>query len=1367
LRAKRDRRTSPLTVFLGLLGLIAAASAPLPLIQPAAQAATTFTVNSTGDGADSNTSDDVCNDGTGNCTLRAAIQQANTTGRDTINFSVTGTINLTSELPEISGHLVINGPGSSLLTVRRHTGGDYRILNIASSVIANISGLTLSNGRLRDGINGGDFGTGGGAGGGISNYGNLTLTDVRVTDNRTGNGGSGAVTGADGGSGGGIHNGHSLTMTDCVVSGNSTGTGGSGALSNGSGGDGAGVYNTGTLTMTNTVISGNTCGAAGTGVSGGSGGGVYQREGALTLNGVSVRDNKAGGGRADGGSAGSGGGGFFRAGVVTLTNSTVSDNAAGVSLSKEGGEGGGVFNQSALVVAASTVSGNTTQSVGGGIFNLGTVRLANSTVSGNQANTAGAVSNNNSGASSALTLTNCTVVDNHAAVRMGGVNNPRAAAAVANTVIARNTGGVVAEDTNGNFNSLGHNFVGAAGLGDAGQTWSNGPGDQVGTQAAPLDAKLGPLADNGGPTMTHAPLAGSPLLDAGDNSLARDANGGGLATDQRGAHRFAGPGVVSTVDIGAFELNKFMNHLFDMETNEDTPLTFAFFVGDQTVTSLTVTSGNTTLVPNANITLTGTGPVRTVRIVPAANLSGTSIITVNLNGSHEGAVSQTFQLTVRPVNDAPTFKKGADPVVAEDSGPQTYANWVTDVSPGPEESEQSVLLWVISNTNPALFSAGPAVSQSGTLTFTPAPNANGSATLTLELADSGSLANGGQASTVQTFKITVTPVNDAPVAQGQTVTTLEDSPNFITLVASDVDNNPLTYTVVSGPSHGTLTGTGSGRSYVPAANFNGADSFTFKVTDTAGADSATATVSINVTAVNDPPVNIVPNPQATDQNATLVFSAANSNAISVADLDAGSDPLRVTLTATRGTLTLGSTAGLTFVTGDGSDDVTMTFNGALGNVNAALNGLAFKPESRYAGSASLQISTSDQGSTGLGGARTDTDSVSITVRPGTIEFTRSAYTAAEGSGSLAVTVRRTGDTSQAASVAYATDDGSISSVSVPCSTTTGAALERCDFTKALGRLIFAPGESEKSFNVLLGDDSYVEGTETALLRLSGVGGAGVVLGSRLVATLEITDNTPESAANPIDDSGRFVRQHYHDFLGREPDASGLAFWTNEIEQCGADAGCREVKRINVSAAFFLSIEFQQTGYYVYRLDKVAFGNLPGSPMPLTLSEFLSDTQSIGRDVVVGDEGWQQLLESKKRTFASEFVTRPRFLTRYPAGLPPEQYVDELNANAGGVLSQEERDLLVAELKNNVKPRAAVLKAVAEHPALVRRESNQAFVLMQFFGYLRRDPDSAPDTDFSGYNFWLGKLNEFDGDFIRAEMVKAFISSDEYRKRFGQ
>nr|MBA3572498.1 DUF4214 domain-containing protein [Pyrinomonadaceae bacterium] len=249
--------------------------------------------------------------------------------------------------------------------------------------------------------------------------------------------------------------------------------------------------------------------------------------------------------------------------------------------------------------------------------------------------------------------------------------------------------------------------------------------------------------------------------------------------------------------------------------------------------------------------------------------------------------------------------------------------------------------------------------------------------------------------------------------------------------------------------------------------------------------------------------------------------------------------------------------------------------------------------------------------------------------------------------------------------------------------------------------------------------------------------------------------------NPIERSSNFfVRQQYLDFFNREPDASGLPFWTNQIASCGADVQCIDLKRTNVSAAFFLSTEFQETGYLVYRIHKTAYGNLPGAPVPLRFSEFLPDTNRIGQGVIVGQTGWEQLLENNKRTFAAEFVTRARFTTTYPQTQTAAQFVDALNENAGGALSPSERNQLVSELSSGAKNRAQVLRAVAEDTDLARNEFNKAFVLMQYFGYLRRNPNDLPNSNFNGYDFWLGKLNQFNGNFVDAEMVKAFLTSGE-------
>ncbi|PYS58396.1 MAG: hypothetical protein DMF74_23965, partial [Acidobacteria bacterium] len=209
------------------------------------------------------------------------------------------------------------------------------------------------------------------------------------------------------------------------------------------------------------------------------------------------------------------------------------------------------------------------------------------------------------------------------------------------------------------------------------------------------------------------------------------------------------------------------------------------------------------------------------------------------------------------------------------------------------------------------------------------------------------------------------------------------------------------------------------------------------------------------------------------------------------------------------------------------------------------------------------------------------------------------------------------------------------------------------------------------------------------------------------------------------------------------------------------------------AAFFLSIEFQQTGYLVERMYRVAYGNLPTAPVPIKLNEFLPDTKEIGQGVVVNQSGWEALLENNKQAYAADFVQRSRFTSAYPTSMTPDVYVDTLFNNAGVVPSSGDRAVAIGEFGSasstaDVTARARALRRVAENTTLVQLEFNRALVLMQYYGYLRRNPNDPPEPtlDFQGYNFWLNKLNSSKGDFVNAEMVKAFITSIEYRHRFG-
>ena len=382
-----------------------------------------------------------------------------------------------------------------------------------------------------------------------------------------------------------------------------------------------------------------------------------------------------------------------------------------------------------------------------------------------------------------------------------------------------------------------------------------------------------------------------------------------------------------------------------------------------------------------------------------------------------------------------------------------------------------------------------------------------------------------------------------------------------------------------------------------------------------------------------------------------------------------------------------------------------------------------------------------------------------------VQFSSPTYSVTEACTSVAITVNRSGDTSGSATVKYATSDVTAS--------------ERRDYITGLGTLSFAPGETSKTIAILINDDSYVEGPETFTISLSNP--TSVNLGTPALATVQINDNANEPATNVIDDPQSFVCQHYHDFLNRDPDPSGLVFWTNEITSCGNDAACIEVKRINVSAAFYLSIEFQGTGYLVERIYKAAFRDATGTstlggahqlPVPIVrLTEFLRDTQLIGKGVVVGQGNWQQQLEDNKNAFTAEFVLRPQFSVAFPTSMTPSQFVDKMFQNTGASPTSAERTTAINEFSgaqdsSNMAARGRALRDVAENPSFNQLEFNRAFVLMQYLGYLRRNPNDPPDPDYTGYDFWLNKLIQFNGNFVNAEMVKAFISSIEYRNRFA-
>ena len=373
----------------------------------------------------------------------------------------------------------------------------------------------------------------------------------------------------------------------------------------------------------------------------------------------------------------------------------------------------------------------------------------------------------------------------------------------------------------------------------------------------------------------------------------------------------------------------------------------------------------------------------------------------------------------------------------------------------------------------------------------------------------------------------------------------------------------------------------------------------------------------------------------------------------------------------------------------------------------------------------------------------------------TFQFSQTEYTVNESSPSVTLTVIRTGNSSAAASIAYQTAD--TDTFTVACSDTThngGGAFARCDYATTLDTLTFAPGEASKNFTVPIINDSFAEGDETFSVVLSNAQGAA--LGSPATATVRIIDNDAVTGPNPIFTTPFFVRQHYLDFLSREPEAGEP--WSAVLNNCSDVNNNPACDRLTVSGAFFGSPEFQLKGYFVYRFYKLAFNRLP------LYTEIVADMRA-----VTGQTSGEVF--QKKGAFTSAFVLRPEFtngfgpmtnaayvsalMSRY--SLTQITTPDPANPDGSNKVTLSTADL-TNQLNAGTLTRAQVLRAIADSDQVASLEFNNAFVAMQYYGYLRRAPEQ------SGFDSWLNYLNTHPGD--SRTMVNGFMNSAEYRMRFG-
>ncbi|HEY9405301.1 MAG TPA: Calx-beta domain-containing protein [Pyrinomonadaceae bacterium] len=363
--------------------------------------------------------------------------------------------------------------------------------------------------------------------------------------------------------------------------------------------------------------------------------------------------------------------------------------------------------------------------------------------------------------------------------------------------------------------------------------------------------------------------------------------------------------------------------------------------------------------------------------------------------------------------------------------------------------------------------------------------------------------------------------------------------------------------------------------------------------------------------------------------------------------------------------------------------------------------------------------------------------------PSTLQWRNQLFRVREGgAGGDPVVVTRLGDLSRAASVDYETAD-----FTAVCETEADCprrASERSDYIRTAGTIHFAPGESSKSIHIPLVDDTFVEGDQLFYLILTNVVGATLTEQTSFVV---ITDNDSAStpaARNPIDEPNFFVRMHYLDFLGREPEPSGQEAWVGVWNRCPDINRDERCDRVTISSAFFRSQEFHMRGFFVYRFYRVSFNRRP------TYAEFLRDTARITGQTLAE-------IDASKDAFALAWVQREDFRAAY-LGSTASEYVGRLEANAGVVLTGDvTRASLEADLIAGRRFIPGVLRAIAEHPNVEAAHYNEAFVTMQYFGYLKRDPEEE------GFQNWLRVINRGDGYRV---MVHGFVNSVEYRARFG-
>jgi uncharacterized delta-60 repeat protein len=491
------------------------------------------------------------------------------------------------------------------------------------------------------------------------------------------------------------------------------------------------------------------------------------------------------------------------------------------------------------------------------------------------------------------------------------------------------------------------------------------------------------------------------------------------------------------------------------------------------------------------------------------------------------------------------------------------------------------------------------------------------------------------------------------------------------------------------------------------------------------------------------------NLNSTDRDITVV-RYENSNAACTYSL--GSTGAAFTASGGNGSVNVTATGGCNWTAVSNNDWITIT-SGFTGSGNgmvtySVLTNSSAQPRTGTITVAGQSFTIAQEG--------TVTTPSPTPVQTSTVGLSLNLYTVNEGdpSGILTIMVNRTGDVSTAFTVGYATGD---QSGFTPCQTNnTGFASDRCDYATAIGTLRFAAGETSKTIQIPIINDGHTEPNETFTITLRNLQG-GATIGTS-IATISIVDNDPTQATtNPVNDQGFFIKEQYIDFLGRVAEPAGFDFWMNRMNNCPAGQIC---DRIDTSKRFFESDEFNERGFYVYRLYDVSLGKFP------LYAEFVSDVARLN--------GFQTVQEQRqnKDAYLSDFMKKVEFRTLYGAYVNPDGtlipgqaagFVNALAAKAG--ITPAGKQTLIDNLANGTKDPAHTLEDFILQPEISNPGTkfyDRARIVMQYFGYLRRDPEAG------GFDFWWDQLTNPARGHLQDYrfMVGGFLQSDEYRFRFA-